>query len=225
MKSVKQTLILAVLLLFSIGLFSIRFLYDDANDSLDTDLSSDSQMSKSINYQDMSFISEYLNIEINLEDYHILSDQEKIDYLGLDKDYYDDDAINEHINNGEPYYELVANSNDKSSISIIVSKPKLSSSIKDLKSLYDKEEIEKLTSEYETKGFSYISIKPYTKDFIKEEHFILDVAYCDQDSNPVHIRDIYMINKPYQGIIRLIGDSINTLDMMEDRINIHETKD
>ena len=92
-------------------------------------------------------------------------------------------------------------------------------------SLYDKEEIEKLISEYETKGFSYISVKPYTKDFIKEEHFILDVTYFDQDSNPVHIRDIYMINKPYQGIIRLIGDSINALDMMEERISIHETKD
>lgn len=225
MKITKETALFILLSLTSIGLFSIRFLYDDANDFLDIDLSSDSQMSKSINYQDMSFISEYLNIDINLEDYHILSNQEKIDYLGLDKDYYDDDAINEHIDNGESYYELVANSDDKSSIGIIVSKPKLSSSIKDLKSLYDKEEIEKLTSEYETKGFSYISVKPYTIDFLKEEHFILDVAYFDQDNNLVHIRDIYMINKQYQGIIRLIGDSINTLDLMEERISIHETKD
>lgn len=65
-----QTLIIAVLLLllFSIGLFSIRFLYDDVNDSLDADLSSDNQMSKSINDQDISFISEYLNIKIDLTD-------------------------------------------------------------------------------------------------------------------------------------------------------------
>lgn len=219
-----QTLIIAVLLIFSIGLFSIRFLYDDVNDSLDADLSSDNQMSKSINYQDMSFVSEYLNIEIDLKEYHILSNQEMIDYLNLGNDYYDEDLVKEHIDNGESFCELMAISNDKSSISIIISKPKLLSSIKDLMSLYNEEEIEKLINDYKTKGFSNISLKPYASEFLGEERFIFDVSYFDRDNNPMYIRDIYINNKPYQGIIRLIGVSINNLDLMKERLSIHETK-
>lgn len=147
-----------------------------------------------------------------------------IDYLNLDNDYYDEDLVKEHIDNGESFCELMAISNDKSSISIIISKPKLLSSIKDLMSLYNEEEIEKLINDYKTKGFSNISLKPYASEFLGEERFIFDVSYFDRDNNPMYIRDIYINNKPYQGIIRLIGVSINNLDLMKERLSIHETK-
>lgn len=117
MKFIKHTLIitlLRLLLITSIGLFSIRLLYDDNNDSFGDKsiIANNILSSETSDYQNASSASKYSNIKINLKGYHLLSNQEIIDYLNLDKDYYDD-SIKEHIDNGESYYEFVANFDDK----------------------------------------------------------------------------------------------------------------
>lgn len=225
MKISKQSLLIIFLLIASIGLFSIRYFYID--DDLGNDLSdsSNTSLSNKIDYQGTTFISEYLHIEINLKDYHILTNQEMIDYLGLDDDYYKDDNIKNLLDDGQSYCELLANSKDNSSISIIVSKPKILSSINDFKSLYDAKTIGELTDEYSLNGYSDYSIDPYTKDFLDNECFITDIFYLDQYNNPVFTRSIYFNNKPYEGIIKLVSNNIDSIDEMEGRFFKHETKD
>lgn len=223
MKPAKQIMLIVLLLIVSIGLFSIRFLYVD-NNSSDIELSNDTKAFDPSDQQNITFISDYLNIKINLKDYHILTNQEAITYLGLDKDYYNN-SVEEILENGDTYYELIASFNDNSFINIIVSKPELISTVKDLETLYDEKEIDLLTNDYIAKRFTNISIKPHTIEYLKEDRFILDTSYLDQDNNPVFIRDIYISNDPYQGIIKLISNSINNFDLIEERISIYEEKD
>lgn len=228
MKFSKSFLAITVLLLSTITLYSIKYLYtENANTIVSNNkpLFNNQTVSKSIDYSDDgAYISKYLDIEVKLDNYHILTNDEMIEYLGLGKDYYTGDTIDVLLKNGANHYELIANAYDNnSSISIIISKPKIIPSIKDLKALYDEDSIKELTTEYESNGFKSVLIKPYTKDFLEEECFILDSSYIDQDNNLICLRSIYLSNDKYQGIIKLMAKSMSKLNQMEGYFNKYET--